>query len=107
MKITSIVLALLIPVNVYAAGAGWVQVPFSMYEVYNLDLRSETINSVSVVGTSGLSLADDSKVVVTTFEVIFEREYLIGDQDKALYRCMEYFDADMLITGQACYELRQ
>ena len=55
---------------------------------------------VAVVGTSGLSWPDGRQAIVTHIEVE-------QGKGKWLYRCMQYFSADMQQTGEQCYELRE
>lgn len=90
MKKFLFVLILLIP-SLAAAGK-WVPLTgYSLSEVYNTE-------STKVIGSSGLSWPDGRQA-----NVILMESYQSGK--RWLYRCVDYFNADMKPTGQDCFYL--
>ena len=81
----------------------WMPLPgYDLHELYSggmaigTDIKRET----EIIGTNGLSWPDGRQALITTIEI---RQ--LGS--KGLYRCMQYFSADMQQTGERCYELHK
>lgn len=75
--------------------------PFSLKEVYygsELSKKYSKDRISSVLSSSGMSWSDGRQANVLMIEVK-------QGKTKWLFRCTEFFDKDMVSTGNTCYEL--
>ena len=97
-------ITLLIALIAFSANASeWKLLPgYDIFELYSGGAAKKlgVERKVSVVGTSGLSWPDGRHAIVTHIEVK-------QGEEKWLYRCTQYFAADMQQIREQCYELRE
>jgi hypothetical protein len=90
-------------ITLSANASEWKPLPgYDIFELYSGSMakKLDVERTKSVVGTSGLSWPDGRQAIVIHIEVEQGKE-------KWLYRCIQYFAADMQQTGEQCYELRE
>ena len=99
-----ILTALLILVSSSSFASEWKELKIDLWGIYfegpKLAAGLNVKREIKVVGTSGLSWPDGRQAIVTTLET----EQL---GNKWLARCIQYYSADMKLTGEKCYELRK
>lgn len=76
---------------------------YTLHQLYDSPL-SESIRTSEITGVTGLSWPDGRQAIVTYIET---RQSVDPDkpEKKWLFKCIDWYQADMQPTGQSCYEL--